>query len=1306
MRSRMWLAGSHRVRSTLAISCWLGAAAASTHTQGSVPRSADSYRPRIPSELILSVRETAGVPRSGEVVRSGVPIPRSLNLRDPNALTIVNAAGTAVPAEFQVLARWDAARNADAPIQWLLVTFAATVPAKGSAIYRVITGGSAGPNPAPGVRVSLSRSGNQITVNTGQATFRLGGDSGALFDDIRLANGARLVSGSALTVRADNTEAAHSTTRRVTVEHAGPLTAIVMIEGAYDLPPVGGGGLGSMRRYVFTAGSPTALVRHVVNWEGARCGLDISKCGGLPNAVRVQQLRDALTLSLGPSLSVTAIGEFYGPTLQARMAAGESVWVRQRLRARRTDSLAFDVSVGGRTASGVKADGAILAVSGTSGAVAVSLNHMHRYEPQALRLLADGRLALNLADDQVWLGNRQGVFATLAVSALPPDPSRPDLDRLLWAPLNRPLRAWPEPAWFAASDAVDEFPVGSLPTDLSGYDTLVKSSLEGTLQKVDEKGLAGLMTFGLYPRYWASSPGDELDCSGDPTDPGETWDNLYWCATWTDYHNTVVTAPIWAMRSGEVEWLDETGFPGALRMLHTQIVQCTPGDTFNRCGTAPAGYGGYRGNFNSSHQYWDNLFLYYWLTGDYTVVETVKRGAGITRTWYCTRRPAQSCSPDDPPLDWAGPTGRVASQWFAAFRFVGLASDDGSFLEDYKSGLARAVTQYYVEAEQAGTRYGFWLIDRVAGPGRSTTDQLWMASLYDMNLLYRLQRDTSDAPIGNPPLRPSQVLAAWARTLVRFGPTAAPGADGTARGPWSNQLTLTWSGNRIGGRLQSVGHTPSDEAFLYDTGKATLTAGIVRAGRQIGAAEIERMGRDLVQLTIASALATRAPLGKLQGEYLSRLHTAVALLAPMPTNPAFCLDVSVTGSGTVTGPGLSSGPGGSRICAAGEVVNLTAAPASGWVFAGWSGDADCSDGAVTLRANRVCRATFVAVLGRAPPRGTVDLNGDGGADVFRYNAATGAWAMELGDREGRFGSQSGNWDPGWSVSAADFTGDGLTDLFLYNPVTGAWVKATNTGHGTFDYFSAPIRWSPGWNIYAADLDGDRLSDLFLYNPRTGIWFKCFNRGPRGFIYVRGSWSPDWGVHPADQNGDGRADLFLYNAATGQWFWAINDGGAGFGYHTGFWSPAWTIAPGDFSGDGRSDLFLYNETTGRFLVATNIGLDFSYLNGVWSSGWRVHVADFDGNDVTDVFLYNPATGRWFEVVTSSPGRFTYFGGTWDPGWQVSVTDFNADGRSDALLYSPVTGRWFQCFNFTLGTFTYGTGVWEPGLSLVATSIRIP
>jgi hypothetical protein len=858
------------------------------------------------------VQETTGVARVDEVVRSGVPLARSLNILDTDQLTIVDGNDTPVPAEFQVLARWDAGQaNASAPIQWLLVTFPVTVAANQSAVYRLVTDGSAGANPAPAVAVQISQNGNQVSVNTGAATFTIGGNAGALFDEIRLANNTQLVSGSAMSATVNGSGTTHSTTRGVTIEHAGPLRAIVVIDGAYNMPAVGGGGLASMRRYVFTAGSPTVIVRQAVDWEGDRCGdgsngYDLT-CNGNVNGLDVSLVRDTLNLGLSAPFNVTAVGDFEAATVTGSVPSGQQAWVRQLLRNTRANPLSFNVTVPGASAvNGVKADGGLLTASGAPGAVAIALNHMHRYEPQALRLLTTGQLAIDLVDNNagngIWIGQRQGMFASFAVSALPSAPSRADLDRLVWAPLNHPLHAWPSAAWFASSDATDEFPVGSLPAGASSYDSLVSSALTTTRDDIDSKGVAGLMTFGLYPRFWGYPLySDELDCGDDPT-PAESWDNTYWCASWTDYHSTLATAPTWAMRSGQVDWLDEIAFPGALRMLHTQIMQCAPSDTYFYCGQAPAGYGGYRNDFNSSHAYFDNLFMYYWLTGDYTVVDMLKRGSSSMRNYLCVRRPATACLPTDAPADeWAQLTSRVAMQWFATFRFVGLASDDAGYLDDYKIGLARAVTQYYVEPVQNGTGYGFWLdcpADHAAlcpggnslPAGTDATGQLWMVSLYDMNVLYRLQRDTNDAPIGSPALAPSRVLAAWARTLVQFGSTVGAG-NGTAGGNWPNFVTFTHTGARIGGPLTSVtadvdpdnNGTPCDAAqdeCLYNTGKSTLSAVLMRAADQTGDAAMRQMGQDFVTQALSNAQSDMSPLGKIIGEYLARLHAAVAYFAP------------------------------------------------------------------------------------------------------------------------------------------------------------------------------------------------------------------------------------------------------------------------------------------------------------------------------------------------------------------------------------------------------------------------------------------
>ena len=850
-------------------------------------RARAGYGSPVPDRLELTVRETAGVARSGEVVRSGVPVPRSWNVRDLGSLTLIDAAGRPVPAEFAALARWNAGRDAlTAPVQWLLVTFPASVGAHATATYRVVADGSAGPNPAPARALTLSRSGNLVTVDTGAAVFRLGGGAGSLFDEVR-AGGAALIDGGPLSIRAAGTDAGHSTTRRVAVEHAGPLSAVVVVEGEYDVPAIGGGKLGSRRRYTFAAGSPTAVVRQSVVWEGTLtpgCNGCLKTDAGTPNGVLVERLRDELSLSLGGAVEVTATGTFGAPAVAGAVAGGQSAAVRQLRRASRTAPLAFEVDVAGRRATGAKADGALLAASGPAGTVAIALARMHRYEPQGLRLLPSGDLAIDVVDGGAWIAHHQGLFATLAVTAVDGEPSRAELDRLTWAPLNRPLRAWARPEWFAASGAVEEFPVGALPAELAGYDTLVRSVLDRTVDQIDAVGLNGLMTFGVYPRYWGQFA-NEVDCGGsnDPT-PADDWDDTFWCGNWTDYHHTGATTPAWVMRTGDVEWLDEIAFPAAQRMLHTQIMQCGPTDRWFYCGMAPSGYGAYRADFNSSHAYWENLFLYYWLTGDFTVVETVQRGGENMRRWMCPLRGsgsvAQPTGPAGPacPEDYAvnpnaSVTGRVGGQWLSAFRFLGHASADASFLEDVRSGLGRAVTHQYVELQKNGKRYGLF---GTAASGTGTSQQVWLGAFYDANNFDRFRRDAGDVPLGTPARRPSEVMTALARTVADLVPTVA--GNGTLDGNWPNQVTYTFSGDKMGGTLTSM--AALDARYMFSPEKAAFPTLLVRAGQLSGDAALLDAGTKLTLYTASrSGGSPTIPLGKLQGQNLTRLHPAVALLA-------------------------------------------------------------------------------------------------------------------------------------------------------------------------------------------------------------------------------------------------------------------------------------------------------------------------------------------------------------------------------------------------------------------------------------------
>ncbi|HWN42596.1 MAG TPA: hypothetical protein VNW71_10260, partial [Thermoanaerobaculia bacterium] len=69
---------------------------------------AEETRPAPAPRVPLTVRETAGIARAGEVLSTGIPLPRSLGVKATRWLAVVDPAGKPVPADFRLLARWNA----------------------------------------------------------------------------------------------------------------------------------------------------------------------------------------------------------------------------------------------------------------------------------------------------------------------------------------------------------------------------------------------------------------------------------------------------------------------------------------------------------------------------------------------------------------------------------------------------------------------------------------------------------------------------------------------------------------------------------------------------------------------------------------------------------------------------------------------------------------------------------------------------------------------------------------------------------------------------------------------------------------------------------------------------------------------------------------------------------------------------------------------------------------------------------------------------------------------------------------------
>ena len=480
-----------------------------------------AWPPPVPAEITLELRNTAATARVDELAIGGVPLPRTLNLRTLQGLAVIDAQGNAVPAGFRVLARWHAARDdVGAPIQWLQVRLLVDVPAIGSARYRLRTDGGMA-NPAPAQPLTLSQIGAQWQIDTGVARFVLGASPARLFDRIEAPVGNLLVDTSSLSANVDGqSSTGFASIRSIVVEHADPLGAVLRLEGSFSHPAVGGGLISGGRRLQFAAGSSAVSVREWIDWEGDRCGLGTLSCESAPNARELQRWRIALAPTLDGTRTL-ALQTQAGQPAVATGAIGSVAELRQLRRSQRLQPQQYTLTLPGQPAQqGARADAGALLLSGNQGRVGIALAQMADFEPQALRLLADGSIAADLADDGVWLGARQGTYAEYRLGAWPLATGVAAALGELRRGLDQPLWVLAAPEWIAAAQATEEFPVGTLAPALASYDNLLDDLIARTQTLRRERGLEGLQTFGLFPREWGNPIGaDEIDCGDDPT-PG------------------------------------------------------------------------------------------------------------------------------------------------------------------------------------------------------------------------------------------------------------------------------------------------------------------------------------------------------------------------------------------------------------------------------------------------------------------------------------------------------------------------------------------------------------------------------------------------------------------------------------------------------------------------------------------------------------------------------------------------------------------------------------------------------------------
>lgn len=213
--------------------------------------------------IVISVHTDPSVPpfeRHGEPVSIGVACPRGAVQRaDRWALT--DQRGRAVPVQTTTLDRWG-----DGSVRWLLAEFQADVVPHASSCYALAPDDTATDD---GPAVAIEHAGEVLRIHTGAATIDVP-RSGHGFLTSASVGDASLLRSTAITAEDHRGHRYTFTTRRVVVERAGSLGAVVRLDGAL-MSASGQAWLDAVVRLNFFAGLGTVTAEiEVTNRRAAK----------------------------------------------------------------------------------------------------------------------------------------------------------------------------------------------------------------------------------------------------------------------------------------------------------------------------------------------------------------------------------------------------------------------------------------------------------------------------------------------------------------------------------------------------------------------------------------------------------------------------------------------------------------------------------------------------------------------------------------------------------------------------------------------------------------------------------------------------------------------------------------------------------------------------------------------------------------------------------------------------------------------------------------------------------------------------
>lgn len=437
-------------------------------------------------DVSLYVEDYAGIDRVADPVRSGVPIPRSLAIRDEASFRVLDPDGGTVNAQFEVTSRWGGEPDdTTKPIKWVLVSFLADVEASGASTYRFQSSSQLGQGSTPErLPMIATDDAAKVVVDTGAAQFTISKSNFNLFDRVVLANGTVLTSSSPSTgvylQTADGTRfLASAGVTSVAIEEDGPVETIVVARGKHESAG-GSSKLDYTVRLRFWKGRSEAGVTYTFTER------DLASIRSY-TAVDEVGLEVPADVGANPQFRIGA-----GTSPKAGALTGEA-WQRQTGNLSAAMAAAFDpgnadtinyANGGVANGTGGKAPGWIGA-SGSNGVVTAALRWYWQQYPKKLRV-KPGLLGVELwpsedVDMRVYAASQK--THEVIFGFYPAGTSVEDAGVNTSARLAHPLMARCNPEWYAKSRVWNRIGIANAETYPQENQLLVERFYENLLER-------------------------------------------------------------------------------------------------------------------------------------------------------------------------------------------------------------------------------------------------------------------------------------------------------------------------------------------------------------------------------------------------------------------------------------------------------------------------------------------------------------------------------------------------------------------------------------------------------------------------------------------------------------------------------------------------------------------------------------------------------------------------------------------------------------------------------------------------------